>query len=206
MYCKHCGGPLELTDAKCRNCGARIDFLDGGQSFFEDNDLKEWSNGVAPVIPIPRTESLAGDDERKTSALNNQPQMQMPAATSIEKSSTPKKANSVSHPKKNTSNIGKTKKKPQNRHGKKKKKKKWLSRQNKLIAVCIVFTLAIVMVIVGIWKITEIWSGDKNTGPSPSPTTAAESIELENSGEQPANTGDTEGIINIQHTADPEAM
>lgn len=44
MYCKFCGSRISLNTIKCGTCGANINLRDGGQTFFEDNELKAWMN------------------------------------------------------------------------------------------------------------------------------------------------------------------
>lgn len=59
MYCKFCGSRIASDTTKCVSCGADIDFNDGGQSFFDDNELDAWkNNGVSGRVPtsVPKTE------------------------------------------------------------------------------------------------------------------------------------------------------
>lgn len=44
MYCKYCGGRLTQNSKKCAECGAEIDFFDGGQSYYDDNELDAWQS------------------------------------------------------------------------------------------------------------------------------------------------------------------
>ena len=46
MYCKFCGKALSANSTKCEYCGAKIDLNDGGQSFYDDNELKVWQNSI----------------------------------------------------------------------------------------------------------------------------------------------------------------
>ncbi|MCH5185432.1 MAG: hypothetical protein J1F64_04825, partial [Oscillospiraceae bacterium] len=66
MYCKYCGNRLAQNSVKCAACGANIDLNDGGQSFFDDNELDAWqSEGInqGPKTSMPKTEIL-GNDQR----------------------------------------------------------------------------------------------------------------------------------------------
>ena len=58
MYCKYCASPLEQGNvSKCSRCGFGIDLYDGGQSFFEDEDLYIWSQPAqVDDVSLPRTE------------------------------------------------------------------------------------------------------------------------------------------------------
>ena len=61
MYCKFCGNRITLNTTKCISCGSAINFRDGGQSFFDDNELEAWRNDN-PVSEnntnMPKTEEL----------------------------------------------------------------------------------------------------------------------------------------------------
>ena len=199
MYCKHCGGPLELTDAKCRNCGAGIDFLDGGQSFFEDSDLQEWGNRTMPLTPIPKTESR--EEEKNVSVNLSRPHKAENAGTN----GMGKAMDKISWLKKKITNTGTEKKKPRNKHGKKKKTR--IVNPNRLITVCIAFALVLVLIVVAIWKIVEISSGDKNTGDMPSPS-ATEQTESAGTDEESADTDNSEkssdASDNSEETSDDE--
>lgn len=59
MYCKYCGSRIASDDTKCASCGADIDLNDGGQSFFDDNELIDWQNENTPFgtkTSVPKTE------------------------------------------------------------------------------------------------------------------------------------------------------
>lgn len=58
MYCKYCGNRTDSTSEKCAFCGAKINLRDGGQSFFDDNELKDWQEGGFSDInsSVPKTE------------------------------------------------------------------------------------------------------------------------------------------------------
>ncbi len=68
MYCKFCGTMLDNDGAKCLNCGAAIDLNDGGQSFFEDDELEAWRT---PGSALPRTAVL--DDEEQEAGFPDEP-------------------------------------------------------------------------------------------------------------------------------------
>lgn len=42
MYCKFCGNHMEDNSIICGRCGSDIDPNDGGQSFYDDEELNEW--------------------------------------------------------------------------------------------------------------------------------------------------------------------
>ena len=42
MYCKYCGKMLREEETICSSCGNRINLLDGGQSFFTEQELDMW--------------------------------------------------------------------------------------------------------------------------------------------------------------------
>lgn len=60
MYCKFCGNRINSNTIKCTVCGADIDFTDGGQSFFDDNELAAWQSDnfamKGPQTCMPKTE------------------------------------------------------------------------------------------------------------------------------------------------------
>lgn len=59
MYCKYCGNKITVDTTKCMSCGANIDLNDGGQSFFDDNEISSWqSESVAynSHTTVPKTE------------------------------------------------------------------------------------------------------------------------------------------------------
>lgn len=60
MYCKFCGSVLTSNATKCMACGAKIDLNDGGQSFFDDNELSAWQNDNIGMSGngMPRTNLL----------------------------------------------------------------------------------------------------------------------------------------------------
>ncbi len=73
MYCKYCGSRIASDATKCISCGADIDLNDGGQSFFDDNELKAWQNESVKTS-VPKTEMIepalpnASVETRKTSS------------------------------------------------------------------------------------------------------------------------------------------
>ena len=59
MYCKYCGSRIASDTTKCVSCGANIDLNDGGQSFFDDNELNAWQSDSISYnaqSSVPRTE------------------------------------------------------------------------------------------------------------------------------------------------------
>ncbi len=67
MYCKYCASPLEQGNvSKCSRCGFGIDLYDGGQSFFEDEDLYIWSQPAqVDDVSLPRTEIRSVEERNK---------------------------------------------------------------------------------------------------------------------------------------------
>ena len=132
MYCKYCGSRIASDTTKCVSCGANIDLNDGGQSFFDDNELNAWQSDSISYnaqSSVPRTE------------------MREPL---------PEKANfeeeyekTFARPQASVSTRG-------NRSRARSKKKKNvldylnLSSSNKLIIFCIASALAIVLLVVAI--------------------------------------------------------
>lgn len=143
MYCKYCGSRIASDTTKCVSCGANIDLNDGGQSFFDDNELNAWQSDSISYnaqSSVPRTE------------------MREPL---------PEKANfeeeyekTFARPQASVSTRG-------NRSRARSKKKKNvldylnLSSSNKLIIFCIASALAIVLLVVAI--IAVLNSGDDTT-------------------------------------------
>lgn len=78
MYCKFCGNRINTSYNKCLHCGATIDLNDGGQSFFDDNELKAWQNNgnlSGLTTSMPKTEMkeplIAGTNDRKKEYLKS---------------------------------------------------------------------------------------------------------------------------------------
>lgn len=68
MYCKYCACALGQNDIrKCPNCGANINLLDGGQTFFEDADLQAWRERPAEAA-MPKTELHVDNNFAKPSS------------------------------------------------------------------------------------------------------------------------------------------
>ena len=56
MYCKYCAASLGENGAlKCPNCGADINLLDGGQTFYEEADLQLWREKEPAEDSTPKT-------------------------------------------------------------------------------------------------------------------------------------------------------
>lgn len=70
MYCKFCGNRIADNTTKCASCGADIDLRDGGQSFFDDNELDAWRPDDVRSINIPKTEMREPLPEQKENAGN----------------------------------------------------------------------------------------------------------------------------------------
>ncbi len=141
MYCKFCGNTIASNTTKCTACGANIDLNDGGQSFFDDNELDAWqSDSLAmkgPKTYMPKTEMREASDS--SFEENYETYLQRPQASSSSRGS-------------------------RSQVPRKKKKKTILdylnlSSSNRLIIFCIASALAIVLLVVAI--IAVISGGDK---------------------------------------------
>ena len=131
MYCKYCGSRITPDTTKCVYCGANIDLNDGGQSFFDDNELNAWqSDSMAynAQSSVPRTEM-------------REPLPEKPNIEEYEKT--------LERPRVSTG----TRRVRSRRRAKKKKNILdyfKLSSSNKLIIFCIASALAIVLLVVAI--------------------------------------------------------
>jgi hypothetical protein len=140
MYCKFCGSRIASNTTKCASCGANIDFNDGGQSFFEDNELDAWqSDNIVKGLQtsMPKTEMS------ECLPLNDAEHEKIFAATRV---------------KTNVGTIG-------TRSRTRKKKKTVfdylnLSSSNRLIIFCIASALAVVLLATAI--IAVLNSGDNS--------------------------------------------
>lgn len=131
MYCKYCGGRIASDATKCASCGAVIDLNDGGQSFFDDNELNEWQNESASFdakTSVPKTEMRAPLPEDAFAEKNEKAFASLPSRA--------------------------TKRDTYSRRRHQKEKKTFgflnLSGSNKLIIFCIASALAIVLLTVAI--------------------------------------------------------
>ncbi len=43
MYCKFCGSKIDPNTQKCKVCGATIRLTDGGQTYYDEHELDDWS-------------------------------------------------------------------------------------------------------------------------------------------------------------------
>ncbi len=141
MYCKFCGNRISSNTTKCTACGANIDLTDGGQSYFDDNELDAWQSDSlmmkGPKTYMPKTEMHEASDS--SFAENYETYLQRPQSQSSSRGS--------------RSQV------------RRKNKKKTildylnLSSSNRLIIFCIASALAIVLLVVAI--IAVISGGDK---------------------------------------------
>jgi len=69
MYCKFCGNKIVSNASQCMRCGARINLADGGQTFYEENELDSWVAGSGSNIP--QTEIRTTPYGRKKIAKRN---------------------------------------------------------------------------------------------------------------------------------------
>ena len=138
MYCKYCGNRITSDTTKCVSCGANIDLNDGGQSFFDDDELNAWqSDSMAynAQSSVPRTEMREPLPEKSNFEEEYEKTFERPQA-SVGTRGTP----SRSHTKKNILDYLN------------------LSSSNKLIIFCIASALAVVLLVVAI--IAVLNSGD----------------------------------------------
>ncbi len=150
MYCKFCGNRIASNTTKCTACGANIDLTDGGQSYFDDNELDAWQSDSlmmkGPKTYMPKTEMREVSDG--DFAENYETYLQKPQASSSSRGS--------------RSQV------------RRKKKKKTildyfnLSSSNRLIIFCIASALAIVLLVVAI---IAVISGGDNENQSEGQTT-----------------------------------
>ncbi|MCD7777181.1 MAG: hypothetical protein LUH47_01585 [Clostridiales bacterium] len=65
MYCKFCGNHMEDNSIICGRCGSDIDPNDGGQSFYDDEELNEWreSSSLPEIRTIMPTAEISQDDD-----------------------------------------------------------------------------------------------------------------------------------------------
>ncbi|MCC8097420.1 MAG: hypothetical protein LIO44_02440 [Eubacterium sp.] len=65
MYCKFCGNHLEDNSVICGRCGSDIDPNDGGQSFYDDEELNEWKESypLPEMRTIMPTAEISQDEE-----------------------------------------------------------------------------------------------------------------------------------------------
>ena len=75
LYCKFCASKLEAANVtKCPVCAARIDLLDGGQTYFEESDLYLWSlkdDDLQQTMPKTQILGTSSDDKRKSVKSQN---------------------------------------------------------------------------------------------------------------------------------------
>lgn len=146
MYCKYCGGVIAPGAEKCMSCGASIDFNDGGQSFFDDNELNAW-RGDAMMSgvknDVPKTEmreaaAVSEDDFEAAYGMNFEPSAQRGASEGgYARARARKKGNLFDF--------------------------SWLSGSNRLIVFCIASALVIVLLAVAIIAVLSGGSEDTAT-------------------------------------------
>lgn len=137
MYCKYCGNKIDSDTTKCVSCGANINLNDGGQSFFDDNELSAWQSDKVSYnaqTDLPKTELRESPSYREPPSYTVAPQASV--GTNASQYSAPSiKKNILSY-----FNI---------------------SSSNKLIIFCIASALVIVLLVVAI--IAVLNSGDDTT-------------------------------------------
>lgn len=141
MYCKFCGNEISSDMTKCTLCGANIDINDGGQSFFENDELSVWRTG-----------------NMSNSSRTSMPKTEMRGALPSQKDDSEKEYNFEA----SQENMRKKGVYSRARTKKKKKVSDYLnvSSSDKLIIFCIASALAIVLLAVAI--IAVLKSGDEN--------------------------------------------
>ena len=78
MYCKFCGSRIAPNSDRCASCGANINLHDGGQTFFDDNELDAWQtdsvleNGSNTAMPkTEMTDAMQSDEFGYTQKYKN---------------------------------------------------------------------------------------------------------------------------------------
>lgn len=155
MYCKYCGNKIDLNTTQCASCGANINLNDGGQSFFDDNELDAWQSGspsYSVQTSVPKTEMREPlpPQENEYPQPVPMPQVNSYASTSHSRARSKGKKNLLDYLN--------------------------LSSSNKLIIFCIASALAIVLLVVAIIAVlhSETTGADTDVSPSASPTFAGD--------------------------------
>lgn len=155
MHCKFCGNRIDSSSTKCMSCGANIDFNDGGQSFFDDNELDSWQSDSivqGPVTSMPKTEILENEQPENTKIVEKYPSRRSQRSSG-------------------------------SRTGRKKKKNGLdilnLSSANKLIIFCIASAVAIVLLVAAIVSVItgRKDDGTENNSSSVNQTTASDNVQ-----------------------------
>ena len=175
-YCKFCGNRMEQNSNKCPVCGAVINLNDGGQTFYDDNELDAWAV-EAGAAGMPKTEIL------------------VPGGKKVKK----EKVVAVSSLKQNGAQRPSSSRTAQSRNRNGKRKSSKVSASNKIIILCIAIVLVLVVAILalvksntgttegvenkgGIWSVKELHA-TPTPEPTPEPTPVPESNrEGENNG------------------------
>lgn len=159
MYCKYCGNKIDLNTTQCASCGANINLNDGGQSFFDDNELDAWQSGSPSYgvqTSVPKTEMREplppqeNDFDREYAKAVMMPQISAKASASRSRARSKGKKNLLDYLN--------------------------LSSSNKLIIFCIASALAIVLLVVAIIAVlhSETTGADTDVSPGASPTFAGD--------------------------------
>lgn len=167
MYCKYCGSRITSDTTKCVSCGANIDLNDGGQSFFDDNELNAWqSDSMAynAQSSVPRTEMREPLPEKSNFEEEYEKTFARPQASVSTRGT---RSRSRARKKKNILDYLN------------------LSSSNKLIIFCIASALAIVLLVVAI--IAVLNSGNDETTMETTPTNYSTSATDENTVNSNAN-------------------
>lgn len=143
MYCKYCGSRIASDATKCESCGANIDLNDGGQSFFDDNELNAWQSESVlcnAQTSVPKTEMREPLTEKDNFEEEYDKAFARPQASVVTRDTRSRRR---SKKKKNILDYLN------------------LSSSNKLIIFCIASALAIVLLVVAI--IAVLNSGNDST-------------------------------------------
>lgn len=143
MYCKYCGSRIASDATKCVSCGSNIDLNDGGQSFFDDNELDAWQSDSmmrGPQTSMPKTEMREPLSDNTDFEKNYEKAFAAPQVSTGTRAS---RSHARSRKKKNILDYLN------------------LSSSNKLIIFCIASALAIVLLVVAI--IAVLNSGKETT-------------------------------------------
>ncbi len=189
MYCKFCGNKIAANSTKCVSCGAKIDLTDGGQSFFDDNELDAWQsdNDImrGPRTSMPRTEMREVSANRYADDGQLYRRRQYTShSTGLSRSRTHKKKKNLFF---NIANL---------------------SNANRLIVFCITSVLAIVLLVVAIVSVIIDGTSDEQETQNAVHTQQVEGETTENGNVTPdaASTSTTQPNENDTRADDkPEA-
>ncbi len=187
MYCKFCGNRIASNATKCVSCGASINLNDGGQSFFDDDELYEWQadsiiDGQHTSIPKTEMRKPINDNDSDFKVKNYK-----------KVSATQKDSNddrSVYYP---STARRRTKKKTVSDHFN-------LSSSNRLIILCIASALSIVLPTVSIIAVFN--SGNDSNKEMYAATQSAEEAKRAQTAAELPEAGDKNDVSEPETSSD----